>query len=304
MGDRIQLATGPVTWGVDFADSPGNPPWRQVLDEIRDSGVGALELGPVGYLPEDAGAISEQLATRHLRAIGSFVFDDLHDPDRRDEVIAATRRACRFIEGAGGELLVIIDRPGGERVLTAGRPDAAPRLSRDAWSRLVGAIHEAADIAVASGLRPVFHPHAGSCVEFEDEIERLLEDSEIDICLDLGHAAYAGIDVTGALREWAGRLGHLHLKDVDPDVLDMVRERGLDFWEAIGAGIFCPLGEGMVDFSAARLVLEEMGYAGPATIEQDRVPGGGEPLEDLRRSLAALDAAGFTNGGGRSEKPQ
>jgi inosose dehydratase len=304
MDDRIQLATGPVTWGVDFADSPANPPWQRVLDEIRDSGVGALELGPVGYLPEGAGTISAELSSRRLHAVGSFVFDDLHDPDRRDEVLAATARACRFVAGAGGELLVIIDRPAGQRVLTAGRSDAAPRLSAAAWGQLLDAIREAAELALVSGLRPVFHPHAGSCVEFEDEIERLLEDSEIDICLDLGHAAFAGIDVTPALRRWAGRLGHLHLKDVAPGVLDTVRKRKLDFWEAIGAGVFCPLGEGRVDFAAARAILAEVGYAGPATIEQDRVPGGGEPLEDLRRSLAALEAAGFENGKRRLERTQ
>ena len=49
----LALATGPVTWGVDFADAPTNPPWPLVLDDIAASGVGALELGPVGYLPED-----------------------------------------------------------------------------------------------------------------------------------------------------------------------------------------------------------------------------------------------------------
>jgi inosose dehydratase len=44
----VELATGPVTWGVDFADAPANPPWSLVLDDIAASGLGALELGPVG----------------------------------------------------------------------------------------------------------------------------------------------------------------------------------------------------------------------------------------------------------------
>ena len=53
----IKLATGPVTWGVDFADTPTNPPWQQVLDDISASGLPAMELGPVGYLPEEPGAV-------------------------------------------------------------------------------------------------------------------------------------------------------------------------------------------------------------------------------------------------------
>ena len=42
----VTIATGPVAWGVDFADSPNNPPWELVLDEIASSGVLALVPGP------------------------------------------------------------------------------------------------------------------------------------------------------------------------------------------------------------------------------------------------------------------
>ena len=44
------LATGPVTWGVDFADTPTNPPWQQVLDDIVESGLPAHGARP-GRLP-------------------------------------------------------------------------------------------------------------------------------------------------------------------------------------------------------------------------------------------------------------
>ena len=79
----VRLATGPVSWGVDFADAPSNPPWREVLDAIARTGLGALELGPVGYLPERADALRSELAERGLEAVGSFVFEDLHDPRAR-----------------------------------------------------------------------------------------------------------------------------------------------------------------------------------------------------------------------------
>jgi inosose dehydratase len=289
----FELATGPVTWGVDFADAPGNPPWALVLDEIRDSGLGALELGPVGFLPEEPGVLADELAARSLRGIGSFAFDHFHDPSRGEALGEATGRACRFIAAAGGGFLVIIDRPAGTRVQTAGRSDAARRLPQEEWRGLTDAIETAAETARAAGLRPVFHPHAGSCVEFEDEIDRLLEDVEIELCLDLGHAAYAGIGAAEGIDRWGARLAHLHLKDVDPDVLAEVRARRLDFWEAIAAGVFCPLGDGVVDFGSAAAGLAAVGYEGFATIEQDRVPGSGEPLSDLRRSLTAMEAAGM-----------
>ena len=284
----MRLATGPVTWGVDFADAPGNPPWPEVLDEIAASGLGALELGPVGYLPEDPAALREALAGRGLTAVGSFVFDDLHDPDRADAVVAAARRACAVIAAAGGRLLVVIDRPGPERAATAGRSAAARRLAPRAWAGLLRTVLRVADVARAHGLRPVVHPHAGSFLEFEDELERLLAGTDLGLCLDTGHLAYAGIDPVAALARYAGRLGHVHLKDVDGDVL----ARGLPFWDAIAAGVFCPLGTGIVDVRAALAELDRQGYDGWATIEQDRVPGRGTPLGDLRRSLRACGIDG------------
>jgi inosose dehydratase len=192
---------------------------------------------------------------------------------------------------------VLVDRPGAERAAAAGRSDAARRLEGEEWSALVTALRRAAAIAADHGLRPAVHPHAGSFVEFEDEIERLLADSDLALCLDTGHAAYAGIAAQDALRAYGDRLAHVHLKDVRADVLARVRNERLDFWAAIEAGVFCPLGQGVVDLPAVLGALEEVGYRGFATIEQDRVPGSGSPLDDLAESRRVLASAGLARVG-------
>ena len=115
---------------------------------------------------------------------------------------------------------------------------------------------------------------------------------DVDLCIDTGHFAYARIDPVAAIERYAGRIGHMHLKDIRPDVLARVDAEGLSFWEAIEAGIFCPLGEGLVDLGAVLDALDAAGFDGYATIEQDRVPGTGEALDDLRQSLAVLDRVG------------
>ena len=286
-----RIAISPVTWGVDFADSPNNPPWERVLDEIEQSGVGALELGPVGYLPEDPDTLRDNLASRSLTSVGSFIFDDLHDPSQADRILTLAERASLAIEASGGGVLVIIDRPDDVRVRTAGRSAEAPRLDDDRWHSMLHQIAQVGDVARRHGLRPVVHPHAGGYIEFEDEVERLVDDMDVDLCIDTGHFAYARIDPVAAIERYAGRIGHMHLKDIRPDVLARVDAERLSFWEAIEAGIFCPLGDGLVDLPAVLAALDEVGYEGYATIEQDRTPGGGAPLDDLRKSLAVLDAA-------------
>ena len=287
----VSIATGPVAWGVDFAEAPTNPPWTDVLDDIASSGVGALELGPVGYLPEDPDTLRAELAERRLTSVGSFLFDDFHDPAARERLLASAERVGAFVAGAGGGVFVIIDKPDAVRVATAGRAEVAPRLDDDRWAQMIERIDETAAIARRHGVRPVVHPHAGGYVEFADEIERLAGDTEVDLCLDTGHLAYAGIDPAEAIRCYGDRLGHVHFKDIRPHVLARVHEDALTFWQAIEADIFCPLGEGAVDLVEVYRALDDVGYVGYATIEQDRVGGTGSPLDDLQRSLAVIAAA-------------
>jgi inosose dehydratase len=282
----LKLAGGPVSWGVDFADDPDNPPYAEVLDAVAGAGLRWLELGPVGYLPADARAA---LAARGLGAVGTFVFDDLHSGD--DAVLAATDAALDAITAAGAALLVLIDRPSPERAATAGRSGVARRLDTPEWRRMVGLVRRCAERAAERDVRAVVHPHAGGYIEFEDELERLLDDvpaDELGLCLDTGHALYAGGDPSELIERYASRLEHLHLKDV----AEPVRARELGFWEAVSAGIFCPVGDGLLDLAKLREAL--VAYTGFATIEQDRRPGtAGDPAGDLAQSVARLRAAGL-----------
>jgi inosose dehydratase len=274
-----------VSWGVDFADAAGNPPYQLVLDGIAAAGLRWLELGPAGYLPPGAGA----LRARGLSAVGTFVFADFHREHPADAVSAAVDA----VVAAGGTLLVLIDRPSPARAACAGRSDAAPRLGAAAWRVMVDRLRRAAERAGAAGLRAVVHPHAGGYVEFEDEIDRLLADvgaDELGLCVDTGHALYAGSDPAALVRRHARRLEHLHVKDVAADV----RARGLPFWDAIAAGVFCAVGDGALDLAELRAALADAGYDGFATVEQDRRPGGdGDPARALRRSVRRLRAAGL-----------
>lgn len=289
----VRLATGPVSWGVDFADAPANPPWGNVLDEIAMTGLGTLELGPVGYLPEDAEALRAELLQRSLTVVGSFVFEDLHDPAAHEQILAVSERACKAIAAAQGQVLVIIDRVSKERGASFGRTTDARRLSEPEWRQMLDCAKRIAEIAATHGLAPAFHPHAGGYVEFEDEIDRLLADTELGLCFDTGHAALAGIDAAAALSKYADRLVHLHLKDIDGEVLDRARAQKMSFWDALAASVFCPIGAGVVDFTQVAERLASAGYQGFATIEQDRVPGTGSPLQDIAASLRVLSRAGF-----------
>jgi inosose dehydratase len=293
----VRLANTPVSWGVDFADAPKNPHWRLVLDEIRDSGYEWMELGPVGYLPTDPTRLQTELASRGLHASGTFVFQPLHDLDKRAEVERVAEATCKAITASRGGTLVIIDLVSNERLKTAGRVDDARRLTDGEWDVLLEGVVDVAATAREHGLRPVFHPHTASYVEFEDEIERLLSDlgrETVQLCIDTGHSAYAGFDPVAFYQRHAERVPYLHLKDIDPKVRQRALAERLNFWQAMTAGIFCPLGSGMVDFAALGQALERHGFDGFATVEQDVDPSpDAQPMRDAITSREFLTEIGM-----------
>jgi inosose dehydratase len=258
---KLRLATGPVSWGVDFADAPGNPPWNEVLDGTVAAGYRWLELGPLGYLPPD---VAPELRARGLGVTGGFVFEPLHDRATLPETIDVARRTAATVADLGGRYLTIIDRP-----------------SREGSSLAVAmAVEAVAGIAHARGLRPLVHPHAGTCLRFDD-LEPLLDLA--DLCLDTGHALYHGLDPVELYRRWSGRTACVHLKDLDPSRIEG------DFWASVRAGAFRPLGQGALDLPVLLEALAEQDFDGWCVVEQDRVPGG-SPVGDLVASRELVEA--------------
>ena len=206
-------------------DKPGAPPWEEVFSEISEAGYKWCELGPVGYLPNDDERVRAELEARGLGVAGSYIFEPLHDAGRHDHIAEVTHTTCRRIAGLGGSYLVVIDMVSDERGATAGRSAAAPRLDGQPYDVLLKGLRQSAGIAAEHGLTPVLHPHAGSYIEFEDEIERVLADTADDglqLCIDTGHFAYAGVDPVRFLAEHRDRTPYLHFKDIDPIVLQKV----------------------------------------------------------------------------------
>jgi len=294
----IDVANGPVSWGVDLPDKPGAPPWEEVFDEISQAGYRLCELGPMGYLPADDGLVRAELDARGLGVAGSYIFEPMHDRSRHEAIADVTERTCSRIAALGGRYLVVIDMVSDERGATAGRSAVARRLRGADYQVLLTGIRQASGIALEHGLTPVLHQHCGSYVEFEDEVEQILSDTAgdgLELCIDTGHFIYAGVDPVRFLAEHRDRTRYLHFKDINPVAHQKVLSDGIGFFDAISVGVFCPVGQGMVDFAALAAELES-GFDGPGTIEQDRdFRSTTTALEDARASLAFLRGIGIAN---------
>ncbi|MGI8938379.1 MAG: TIM barrel protein [Iamia sp.] len=288
---ELKVAGAPISWGVCEVPGWGEllPPSR-VLSEMASLGLTACELGPTDYLPADPVALARILAQHGLRAVAGFVPLVLHDPRHADAALAQAAEFADRFAAAGAELLV-----------SAAVVDAAwsPRRPLDAvgWRHLLEMLPRLDKLTERRGLRHVLHPHADTLIEDATDVDRVLAESEVDICLDTGHLSIGGVDPVELVERASGRVGHVHLKDVDLAVAARVRAGELGLQEAVRAGMFQSLGEGDVAIADVIERLVAHGYDGWYVLEQDiaipagEVPGAGEgPLAAVRQSLHHLQS--------------
>lgn len=295
----IRIGNAPCSWGVEFADDPRNPAWKSVLDDCKSAGYKGIELGPVGFLPEDPAELADALGERDLALIGGVVFRAFHDKDKWDDVMDGSVRTCKSLVAHGAKHLVLIDSISPRRAPTAGRPDEAEQMDQAEWTDYVSRIETICKMGAQEyGLDVSIHPHAGGFMDFEPEIERLLADVDADmmkICLDTGHSHYAGFDPVAFMKRHMDRITYVHFKDIDPKVKANVVANRIDFYDACGRGIFCNLGDGETDFPAVRQLLLDSGYEGWCTVEQDCDPEGDtSPINDAIANRTYLESIGFS----------
>ncbi|TVT50672.1 TIM barrel protein [Amycolatopsis rhizosphaerae] len=282
---KIRIAAAPISWGV--CEVPG---WGRVLEaatvlgEMARLGVAATELGPPGYLPRDPARLRELLARHSLTLVGGFLAVVMHTG--QEKALAEAGESAALLAACGAEVLVLAAATGLDGY------DERPELTGAEWATLIGTAGKIRDLAARHGLRTVLHPHVGTHVERRAEVERFLADSDLALCLDTGHLMIGGTDPAELAGRHPDRVGHVHLKDVRGELAAEVRAGRLGYTEAVGRGLYVPLGEGDVDVAAMVRSVQSAGYGGWYVLEQDTALGEASPDDrprrDAERSLAFL----------------
>ena len=294
----IRIGNAPCSWGVEFADDERNPTWQTVLQECSAAGYTGIELGPVGYMPEDPSVLADALAENNLELIGGVVFRAFHDPKQWDDVLDGAKRTSEALVAHGASHFVLIDSISRRRAPTAGRAAEAEQMDSDEWNAYRDRIVTVAKMGAEEyGLIPEIHPHAGGFMDFEPEVERLLQEVDsklLKICIDTGHCTYAGFDPVAFMKRHMDRITYVHFKNTDAKVkADAIANR-TGFYDACGQGIFCTLPEGEVNFHDVRQLLIDANYSGWCTIEQDCDPTlDPNPMGDAKLNREYLQSIGF-----------
>lgn len=286
MVDDTRIAAAPISWGVCEVPEWGHQlaPER-VLGEMRELGFAATELGPPGFLPSDPSGRATTLHRHGLRAVGGFLAVVLHDA-ARDPLPTVLAELDAF-GAAGADTLVLAAATGVDGY------EQRADLTAAQWRTLFGHLAAITERAAERGVRVAVHPHVGTAIEGPADVDRLLDGSTAKLCLDTGHLLVGGADPVELARRAAGRVSHVHLKDVHASLAECVRTGRLGYLDAVRQGMFAPLGKGDVDVATILDALDAAGYAGWYVLEQDLVlteepPPGTGPRDDVALSLAYL----------------
>lgn len=312
MTSTLRIANAPCSWGtLEFEGMQGGRiPYSQMLDELRATGYTGTELGDWDYMPTDPAVLQGEMEQRSLSMLGAFVPVALKYEQRHAAGVEAALRVARLLAGvtnADGTrpVLVLADDNGSEaaRTAMAGRVTPELGLSAAEWATFArGAERVARAVRDETGLATVFHHHCAGYVETPDEIARFLELTDpglVGLVFDTGHYEYgSGANdpavVQQGLDHFGERIRHVHFKDCDPQIATRARANEWSYFDAIRNGLFCELGRGNVDFATVADWLRKRGYAGWIVVEQDILPGMGEPRASAQRNRDYLASLGLS----------
>jgi inosose dehydratase len=275
----MKVAGAPISWGVSEL-----PTWgyrlapERVLSEMASLGLEATELGPPDYLPADPASRRALLDSFGLGLAGGFLAVVLHEEEAA--ALAEISREAAALAESGAHVLVLAAALPGDSY------DSRASLSPTEWTRLGRTLRDAARLVASFGMALTIHPHAGTAIARADDVRRVLNDTDVALCLDTGHLFLGGADPADVVEEAAGRVRHVHLKDVDAPVARRLVAGEMAYADAVRAGLYTALGAGDLDISGIFTRLQDAGYSGWYVLEQDTALTA-EPAPDAGPAAAA-----------------
>jgi inosose dehydratase len=127
------------------------------------------------------------------------------------------------------------------------------------FTKLASGLDRVVDLCEENGLMASFHHHLDSMVETEEQLDQLMPQTKINLCVDTGHIHGAGGDALAVVKRYIDRIRYMHLKD-------------------FGNSKFQQLGKGDVQFEEIFNVIQNHGNNVEFTVEANDI---GEDVEYL-----------------------
>ena len=224
-----------------------------------------------------------------MEAIGGFFPIVIHraDHDPLPEVL----EELKSYKATGAYELVIAANTGVD-----GYDEKRPQLDENGWNILFKNLNRIREACEAQGVDAVLHPHFGTMIETRDDVMQVIQGSNIKFCLDTGHMFLGGTDPVLFSQNYSDRVGHVHMKDVNGELAEKVRNGQISYFTGVSKNLYVPLGQGDIDMrQVVKNLVEGAGYTGWFVLEQDLTLSteplsGVGPIESVRKSVEFLRA--------------
>ena len=304
---EILIANAPVSYGafeVTVGHDPNVPDGLAILDEVAAAGYDGIDLGPVGYLGEGA-QLGERLAERNLGLAGAYLEFPFANAAALDNVMHELDATLDTFDAIASYVTTIKPKPtiadngSDDRRANPGsgmrRPESS--MSASEWDLWVNGLNRVVKHCRDRGYEPTFHNETGTYMEAPHELEKMLESSDVNLCLDTGHFLLGGGNPVSFFAKWQSRINQVHTKDSTMSVFERIVKEGgptTDIWEQEA---FPVLGQGDGSMDEFVIQLRDSGYSGWVVVEQDCFPKSKErfakAIADQRTNRAYLAGLGL-----------
>lgn len=290
----VKIATAPCSWGVWYADgSPSGVPWNIFLDQAKEAGYKAFELGPLGYLPTDTSALRREIDKRGLELSAGTVCYDFSVYKNFSDFKENIDILCKTLKEFNASYIVAMD---GSDVGQFSEKKAD--YTENNYKKYFQMFKDLGEYTLAKySIETVFHPHAVTVIETEKEIEDMLKYTNLNLAFDTGHHACVNgkpenkdESVIKFMRKHKEKIKYLHFKNVDWKIYKKLIDEKLGINWGFDNYLMCDLEDGSIDFVELKKFLDEINFNGIAVIEQDipKADGGKCAFEGAKRNLKYL----------------
>jgi len=284
--DGIVVANAPVSYGafeVTVGIDPNVPDGDSILDEVAAAGYAGIDLGPVGYLG-DGEELGRKLQVRGLGLAGAYLELPFADEAALESALPELDAMLDTFDAVSALGLGPAPRPtladlgvGAAAEHRRRMPGLGARRPSSGytpiqWDAFAYGVSSVVAHCRKRGYEPAFHNETGTFLEAPAEIDRLIELTDIGVCLDTGHLLVGGGDPVECLERWSDRINHVHVKSADLARFEGVVEQGLPTTAIWEHEVFPPLGHGDLDVDRLLAGLTDARYAGWLIVEQDIFP--------------------------------
>ena len=280
--NHVKIGIAPIAWtNDDMPDLGRENTFEQCISEMALAGYAGCEIG--NQYPRDPEVLEKALKLRGLQICNAW-FSTYFTRGQKAETIAKFIEHRDFLHALGAKVIGISEQGNSIQGTTLPIFDAKPVYTQAQWQAVIEGFEELAALAAEKGMKLGVHPHMGTGVPTEAEIDYLMEhtSNQVGLLYDCGHLYYSeGTQeaVMRVLEKHINRVVHVHLKDVRPAILEKVRCEKLSFLEGVRTGSFTVPSDGVISFEPIFACLAQHQYEGWMVVEAEQDPAKANPLE-------------------------